>query len=254
MRRLAAAIALVVLLAGLPAAPARAITFGTLDGDAHPWVGALVLEVEPGVKDWVCSGTLVSPRVFVTAAHCLSWAPIPAHDAWVTFAPAFSTGATLYRGTYTIDPLYGTAPSSDYHDLAVVVLDEAPPVPHATLPSPRWLDGAAARASRYTAVGYGQVREDKTKGPQTGFYDGQRRWVTQSFQSLTKTVVTFSMNPSTGNGGTCYGDSGGPHFVGDSRVLVAITITGDRYCRSTDRDYRIDTPASLAFIRAFIAP
>jgi hypothetical protein len=32
----------------------------------------------------------------------------------------------------------------------------------------------------------------------------------------------------------------------------AVTITGDMYCRSTDKDYSIDTPESLAFITPFM--
>jgi hypothetical protein len=51
----------------------------------------------------------------------------------------------------------------------------------------------------------------------------------------------MSMNPSTGSGGTCYGDSGGPHFLRDSKVVVSVTVTGDRWCRATDKTYRLDT-------------
>ncbi len=252
MRRFVALGALVLLLSGVFAVPARAITFGQLDGNEHPWVGALVVETSPGVKDWICTGTLVAPKVFLTAAHCLAGSGIPAHDVWVTFDPAFSPDGTFFRGTYAVNPLYGTPPKSDYHDLAVVVLDTAPPIAPASLPSTSWLNGPGVRDETFTAVGYGQVRDDKTGGPHSGFYDGQRRFVSQSLQSFNNTAVTFSMNPATGNGGTCYGDSGGPHFVGDSKVIVAITITGDMYCRSTDKDYRIDTPESLAFITSFI--
>jgi V8-like Glu-specific endopeptidase len=252
MRRIVVLGVLVLLLSGVSATPARAITFGQVDGTLHPWVGALVVETSPGVKDWICSGTLVAPNVFLTAAHCLAGSGIPAHDVWVTFDPAFSPTGRFFRGTYTVDPLYGSTPSSDYHDLAVVVLDRSPHISPATLPAVGLLDVVGVRDQSFTAVGYGQVRDAKTGGPHTGYYDGIRRYVSQSFQSLTSTTVTFSMNPATGDGGTCYGDSGGPHFVGDTTVLVAVTITGDMYCRSTDKDYRIDTPDSLAFIRSFI--
>ena len=56
------------------------------------------------------------------------------------------------------------------------------------------------------------------------------------------------MNASTGNGGTCYGDSGGPNFLGDTGVIAAITITDDAVCRSTNVVYRLDTPSARAFL------
>jgi secreted trypsin-like serine protease len=65
------------------------------------------------------------------------------------------------------------------------------------------------------------------------------------------------MNPSTGNGGTCFGDSGGPHFLGagptETRVVVAVTVTGDRYCRATDKTYRLDAPQARSFLDDFVA-
>ena len=39
---------------------------------------------------------------------------------------------------------------------------------------------------RFTAVGYGTVRETKHKGPHSLFFDGQRRYADQGFRSLTK--------------------------------------------------------------------
>jgi hypothetical protein len=60
------------------------------------------------------------------------------------------------------------------------------------------------------------------------------------------------MNPSIGSGGTCYGDSGGPHFLGDSNVVASITITGDRWCRSTDVTYRMDTESARSFLGQYV--
>jgi secreted trypsin-like serine protease len=63
-----------------------------------------------------------------------------------------------------------------------------------------------------------------------------------------------SWNASTGNGGTCYGDSGGPNFLGgaSSSLLVATTITGDTACRSTNVDYRVDTDGARSFLAQFV--
>ena len=76
-----------------------------------------------------------------------------------------------------------------------------------------------------------------------------------SFHSLNGGYLRLSQNPSTGNGGTCFGDSGGPNFlnVDGVRTLVAITITGDSVCRSTNVDYRLDTVSARAFLAPFVS-
>jgi len=76
----------------------------------------------------------------------------------------------------------------------------------------------------------------------------------QSALNLEKAWLLLSMNPSTGSGGTCYGDSGGPHFLGgvESNLIVSITITGDAMCRATDKTYRLDTKAARDFLDDFV--
>jgi hypothetical protein len=99
------------------------------------------------------------------------------------------------------------------------------------------------------------VRETKKTGPHAFFFDAIRRYALQSFLSLQKSWLTLNMNPSTGSGGTCYGDSGGPHFLGGvtSNLLVSITVTGDAMCRATDKTYRLDTASARAFLDDFVA-
>ncbi|HZC28487.1 MAG TPA: hypothetical protein VE269_02015, partial [Gaiellaceae bacterium] len=77
----------------------------------------------------------------------------------------------------------------------------------------------------------------------------------QSFLSLQKSWLTLNMNPSTGSGGTCYGDSGGPHFLGgpSSNLEVSITVSGDAVCRATDTTYRLDTPSAREFLGNYVA-
>jgi len=52
--------------------------------------------------------------------------------------------------------------------------------------------------------------------------------------------------------GTCYGDSGGPNFLGagssETNIVAATTINGDTSCRSTNVDYRLDTASAPAFL------
>jgi secreted trypsin-like serine protease len=233
---------------------ARAITFGQLDTtNRYPHVGAMVADFD-GEKDIVCSGTLISPTVFLTASHCTAFLEsigTPTHDVWVTFDPTFDQSSPLLRGTYHTNPLY-PGPQSDPQDIAVIVLDAAAGIAPATLPTANYLETIPLKDQRFTTVGYGTVREVKQKGPQTLFFDGQRRFANQSFRSLTKSWLNLSMNPSVGSGGTCYGDSGGPHFLGSSNLVVAITITGDRWCRATDVAYRTDTASARNFLRTYV--
>jgi hypothetical protein len=97
---------------------AFAITYGQLDGNRHPEVGALVGTFSSGTFPY-CSGTLISPTVFLTAAHC----NIGTSTVNVTFDSQYSSRSKLYTGTYHADPLYGGG-QGDAHDIAVVVFSK----------------------------------------------------------------------------------------------------------------------------------
>jgi hypothetical protein len=142
--------------------------------------------------------------------------------------------------------------------LAVVLLDVAPGIAPAQLPTEGLLDdlpNEALRSATFTAVGYGTVREEKTGGPHGVLpIDGVRRFALQTFRSLQPAWLGLSQQPSTGDAGTCGGDSGGPHFLGDetSNLLVSITVTGDAQCRAADKTYRLDTASARAFVGEFV--
>ncbi len=58
---------LIVLLSIIAIPKAIAITDGYLDNNNHPYVGLMVAQDKPGTPLWRCSGTLISPKIFVTA-------------------------------------------------------------------------------------------------------------------------------------------------------------------------------------------
>lgn len=231
-----------ILAAGVAAlalaAPAVAITGGSLDGTAHPAVGLLLADRGSGPEP-ECSGSLVSPTVFVTAAHCV--ATLASDRVWVSFDPHYVAGAsTLDAGTAHADPLYGTS-KSDSHDAAVVVLDTpvsgVAPVP---LPAQDALDAAGVRAQSVTNVGYGYTDRTYT-------FDGYRRWSTSRISNVQPTELMLADQP----GGVCYGDSGGPQLLGG--VEVAITSTGNRACAGQSFAYRLDTASARAFLSEYVA-
>jgi hypothetical protein len=265
-RTFIAGLATLVGTLALAAAPAGAITFGKPDGNLHPNVGALLADWDdesPGL-DIICSGTLIGPRVFLTASHCTAFLEsedIGPHQVWVTFAPSYDEDSTstagLLRGRYHTHPRFGSTGANNTFDIATVVLDANPGRTPAQLPELGLLSRLRASGSIYaqtfTAVGYGTVRDVKTGGPHAFSFDGIRRYALQSFLSLQKAWLTLNMNPSTGNAGTCFGDSGGPHFLGgvSSNLIVSTTITGDAMCRATDKTYRLDTPWARDFLEQF---
>jgi secreted trypsin-like serine protease len=254
---------LVAFLAGLTAlvlvaGPAGAIANGVVDGDGHPAVGALVVDFGDGAGRQVfCSGSAIAPEVFLTAGHCTAdLAAQGISDVWVSFAPTFTPSAPMIHGRYVTDPEFGTKPGNgtDTHDEAVVLLDQPAGVTPVRLPTLGLLDTTKLKGQTFTAVGYGTTRSSKTGGPHAFGFDAVRRSATQSILSLEPAWLNLSMNPSTRSGGGCYGDSGGPHFLGgaDSTLEVSITITGDSGCRATDKTLRLDTTAARQFLSKYV--
>jgi V8-like Glu-specific endopeptidase len=228
------------------AAPASAITYGSADGNGHPNVGGLVAAQAYSDGTWIyCSGTLISPTVFLTAAHCAEGDRVR-----VTFDADYQDGDKVYNGTWHADPLYNGA-QSDPHDIAVVVLDSAPRITPARLPAAGSLSNLPNN-QLFTSVGYGAYEVTNSPGGHQYLYNDVRMVATGTLNSINPAWLRISMNPSTGDGGTCYGDSGGPNFLGSSDVVAATTITGDAICRATNVDYRLDTPSARAFLDDYV--
>jgi Trypsin len=251
MRRLALLCGALVAALGLSAS-ASAIVYGTPDGNRHPAAGALLAPTAYSDGTWVtCSGTLVSERVFVTAAHC-DWG---LSRMAVTFDSSYDlrTGKT-YWGTWHADPGY-SGKQSDPRDLAVVVLDKpVKGITPARLPRAGSL-GSLAPGTRFTSVGYGAQSVTIDKGP-TFHYEDTRFVSVGTLTTFTPAWLKISMNPAKGDGGTCYGDSGGPNFLGagatETNIVAATTITGDAMCRATNVVYRLDTPSARSFLGQFL--
>ncbi len=246
-RRLAVTLLSVALLSS--AAPALAITNGAVDANAHPNVGGLVAGHAYSDGTWIyCSGTLIRPNVFLTAAHCDEGGD---ETVRVTFSSAYTDGDRTYTGTFHADPRY-TSAQNDPHDVAVVVLDEpVRKVTPASLPASGSL-GGLDRNQTFTSVGYGAYQVTNQPGGHRYLYDDVRMVATGTLDAINPAWLRISMNPATGDGGTCYGDSGGPNFLGTSDIIAATTITGDAVCRATNVVYRLDTPSARSFLGQYV--
>jgi V8-like Glu-specific endopeptidase len=262
-------LSIVMVMLFASSTPAKAISYGVPDGTAHPNVGSMVVAWQGNLYQW-CSGTLISENVFLTASHCT--APLdnfvathPGTEVLVTFDPTISDTSTFYSGTWYTNPNYnyyaGQYGNADPGDVAVIVLDQAPDeITPASLPSLGLLDELKAehllKDTLFTAVGYGTVRDTNQTGWQAILDNVDRNRADQEFLSLTNAWLTNSMNLATGNGGTCYGDSGGPHFIHldgvETDIVVSVTVTGDANCKATDKTYRVDTEAARGFLSQFV--
>jgi len=229
---------------------ASAITYGEPDGNRHPNVGALVGTFDGQTYPY-CSGTLISPTVFLTAAHC----DIDTEQVYVTFDSEYTAGSKLYSGTFYGHPRY-PGPMSNPYDIAVVVFDEPiagiEPAQLPTLNEFRRLP----KDQKFTSVGYGSQEVTNAPGGHQFEYSDVREYSVGTLNAVNPSWLRISQNPATGNAGTCYGDSGGPNFLGagstETNIIAGITITGDALCKSTNVVYRLDTESARAFLSQFV--
>jgi secreted trypsin-like serine protease len=247
VRRLVAAATVLAALAIV--SPAAAITNGAPDGSGHPNAGGLVSPTQYSDGTWIyCSGTLISPTVFLTAAHCDEGTS----QVTVTFDSAYVAGDKTYTGTWHADPAYNQA-QSDPHDIAVVVFKKAiTGIAPAQLPKAGSLSSLSG-SQQFTSVGYGAYEVAKGPGGHQLLYNDVRGVATGTLNSINPSWLRISMNPTKGDGGTCYGDSGGPNYLGTTNIVAATTITGDMWCRSTNVDYRLDTTSARSFLAPYVA-
>lgn len=273
MKRLVCFFALILILVvgSLLLVPPKssAITFGFVDSsNTFRNVGAFIVKSPTTGEIFpVCSGTMITANVFLTASHCTAFftqdLANEGFTAFVTLDQSIPFGSLTTNKTELLpvahvvtNPNFNQS-QSDSGDIGVLILERnARGVTPAALPSCGLLDQLVAqngmKAATFTNVGYGV--QNRVVGGGVPFFQDlnpiPRMFSFSSFNSLNGGYLRLSQNASTGNGGTCFGDSGGPNFltVDGHQLIVAITITGDTVCRSTNVDYRVDTVSAQAFL------
>ena len=244
------------------AIPASAVTDGELDNGAHPFVGLMVAIDANGNPLWRCSGTLISDTVYLTAGHCTT---APAVRAEIWFDGDVESG--IPENGYPINGDIGgttfTHPEYDpaaffLHDVGLVVLDSPMTMDqYGHLPQQDELDVLARRRGQqdqtFTAVGYGLQRINPV------FIEAERvrMFATPHLIQINTPGFTgdfsllLSNNHSTG--GTCFGDSGGPNFLGTSNVVAGVTSFGlNGNCAGTGGVFRVDRANVLDFINSHL--
>jgi Trypsin len=284
MRKLLLLAAAVATIAIVAASPAGAVQGGTPDtANVYPYVGMSVYYDAHGVPLWRCSGTLVSPQVYVTAGHCTGFDPDPdvntspvSSQIWFGLGPfargnwagpgTTCTGKTGYPCSGDVGGLpvphpqwngFLTLPNT--HDTGVVLLSTPWAVAsYGHLAPAGYLDGLATTRGRqnvnFTIVGYGVQFEL----PIVEVAVVQRQIGTNQLQDLRSAiaggyelVMTDASGGGTGGSGTCFGDSGGPVF--HNGLLVGDISWGTKYCKGTSAAYRLDQESARSFLGRFVA-
>jgi hypothetical protein len=238
---------------------ARAVTYGEPDGNEHPYVGLVAFYDNNGEYVWRCSGTLLSPTVFLTAGHCTDGA----YSAQVWFdsdvkSPPFPDSAGVTGTPNTHPDFEFGALQHDDSDVGVVVLDQEVPGPYGQLPELGFLDQLATQRGTqeqtFTIVGYG------LQSVRPIFQDDLVRYKgTVSLIDLRSAIsdghsIQITKNPGQrSSGGQCPGDSGGPYLYDDTNVVVGIaSFSLNDNCKGTSFAYRTDIATTQIFVKEFL--
>ena len=204
---------LLTLVVGLAAsrAPARALVGAEPDGRFADRV-AMVL-IRGGDKAGFCTGLVLSPRILLTAAHCLR----PLRDMAVYYRDAAGAAVIIPVDAAIAHPLYrADAIKARVESIDLALIRTARPLGARFAGAAIDDGGPPAIGAPAIVSGYGAASEgDWASG-------GTLRSVTLAVREPASKVLIWAADPAGRAAGACSGDSGAPVWSADGSAAIAI--------------------------------